>query len=67
MQTLNAQPIVEDACAKIAAIMTTKVLRPVEKHASQVAVWHEAINELKEQLVRQLTSSTLTSHLTTDP
>lgn len=54
MDSFSSQPIVDEAGAKILDIMRTKVLRPAPKDASQVDVWHFAIEDIREQLVRML-------------
>lgn len=52
MESFTSQPIVDKASSAILAIMKTKVLQPVAKNASQVDVWHEAIEDIRAQLVR---------------
>lgn len=54
MDSFTCQPIINDASDKILVIMKTKVLQPVGKNASQVDVWHEAIDDIRTQLVRLL-------------
>lgn len=64
MEPLSSQSIVDKASERMTAIIKMKVIEPVKPGESKVQVWHSAMKELREQLVRAIGLSTVSDELT---